>query len=38
MVVIKGKWREVNPSDKKLKRYVEWLRMTDGKGYGCEII
>lgn len=30
----RGKWRDVEPEDKDLKRYCSWLASTDGQGTG----
>eukprot|EP01025_Chloroclados_australasicus_P021305 TRINITY_DN2237_c0_g1_i5.p1 TRINITY_DN2237_c0_g1~~TRINITY_DN2237_c0_g1_i5.p1 ORF type:complete len:262 (-),score=31.43 TRINITY_DN2237_c0_g1_i5:659-1363(-) len=35
-IFCKGKWREVEPQDKELTKYHEWLHETDGLGRGFE--
>eukprot|EP01026_Neomeris_dumetosa_P052301 TRINITY_DN46239_c0_g1_i3.p1 TRINITY_DN46239_c0_g1~~TRINITY_DN46239_c0_g1_i3.p1 ORF type:complete len:264 (+),score=31.86 TRINITY_DN46239_c0_g1_i3:52-792(+) len=35
-IFCKGKWREVQPRDKELNKYHEWLHKTEGQGCGFE--
>lgn len=30
-----GHWREVEPNDKYLRQYVDWIRQSDGLGLGA---
>ncbi len=36
LLFCRGRWLEVQPADKDLRRYHEWLRSTGGLGQGLE--
>jgi methyl-CpG-binding domain protein 4 len=35
-IFCRGRWRDVQPADKDLRRYRDWLEATDGLGSGLE--
>ncbi|GIM08127.1 hypothetical protein Vretimale_12169, partial [Volvox reticuliferus] len=35
-IFCRGRWREVQPEDKDLRRYLDWLESTGGEGSGLE--
>lgn len=35
-IVYRGKWRDVHPDDKDLKKYHDWLQAKDGVGVDLE--
>ncbi|GMH37837.1 hypothetical protein BSKO_05710 [Bryopsis sp. KO-2023] len=34
-IFCRGQWRDATPEDKELRRYVEWLALSDGVGYAA---
>ncbi|KXZ46327.1 hypothetical protein GPECTOR_45g97 [Gonium pectorale] len=36
LIFCRGAWREVQPADKDLRRYRDWLESTGGEGSGLE--